>query len=65
MGEKWMVGIVIYFFVMFVLVIPGLLDTDWNFFKSERRNKILLKWYVILGNALAIGLAIFAVVSFY
>ncbi|KQL49581.1 hypothetical protein AN963_07565 [Brevibacillus choshinensis] len=65
MGEKWMVGIIVYFIVMGALVIPGLLDTDWSIFKSERRNKIVLKWYLFLGNALAIGIAIFAVVSIY
>lgn len=65
MGEKWIAGVVVYAIVMVALVIPGLLDTDWSFFKSERRNLKVMKWYFIIGNALAIGVAIFAVIELF
>lgn len=65
MVDKLAVGVIMYLIVMVVLIIPGLLETDWNIFKSGRRNRIVLKWYLILGNAIAISLAIFAASESY
>ncbi len=63
MGGTIITAVVTYFVVMIAWVIPGFFSLDWNMFKSERRNKAMLKWYIILGNVVAIGAAIWISVS--
>lgn len=59
MGDMIGTAVITYLVVMIAWVIPGFFSLDWNIFKSERRNKAMLKWYLILGNVVAIGLAIY------
>lgn len=62
MLENLGVGVVGYLIVMIAWIIPGFFDLNWNLFKSEKRNKAMLKWYMIIGNIVALGIAICVVI---
>ncbi|MDR7316707.1 hypothetical protein [Brevibacillus nitrificans] len=65
MGEQLLTGIVVYIIVMIAWFIPGFFDLNWSIFHSERRNKMMFKWYLIFANVVSIGIAIYAVVEIF
>ncbi|MGC5326274.1 hypothetical protein [Brevibacillus sp. SYSU BS000544] len=65
MLEKLGLGVVTYLIVMVALVIPGFFNENLLIFKSEKRNKAVIKWYFILGSILAITIAVYVVKGDY
>ncbi|RNB88626.1 hypothetical protein EDM59_05800 [Brevibacillus nitrificans] len=63
MGEQLLTGIVVYIIVMIAWFIPGFFDLNWSIFNSERRNKLMFKWYLIFANVVSIGIAIYVAVE--
>ncbi|MFJ9496504.1 hypothetical protein [Brevibacillus centrosporus] len=65
MGEQLLTGIVVYIIVMIMWFIPGFFDLNWSLFNSERRNKLMFKWYLIFANVVSIGIAIYVAAEIY
>ena len=65
MGEQLLTGIIVYIFVMIMWFIPGFFDLNWSLFNSERRNKLMFKWYLIFANVVSIGIAIYIAAEIY
>ncbi|MED1949727.1 hypothetical protein [Brevibacillus centrosporus] len=65
MGEQLLTGIVVYIIVMIMWFIPGFFDLNWSLFDSERRNKLMFKWYLIFANVVSIGIAIYVAAEIY
>lgn len=65
MGEQLLTGIIVYIIVMIMWFIPGFFDLNWSLFNSERRNKLMFKWYLIFANVVSIGIAIYIAAKIY